>query len=354
MTNTAVGVDTGAGIGRTRLGSPIILGSFDALIDAELMDRCFELCGGALGAIVTKSTTIDPRQGYAEPKVSPFGQGFLVASGNTNPGISRMASEVRRLKAQRPGAVVFGSIVSDAAHPERNLDDQYSFLAREYAQAGVHGVELNLSCPHLDPDEKEHTIVPAQESALVARLVGAVKSSLAEAGCMDCLVIPKLTGWNCDPVEVALAAEHAGADAVTISNLFPGTGYYTGLAAAGVEHSSGRKLGQHLLAHGKGAFSGKAMHSAVLLMIENLRKHIQIPILGTGGCAADLDSLVQAFMAGATAVQSVTPFYFSKLQDMGSLHQVKRLVQQLQEFLELHGLQHPQDLYELRLGAGRG
>lgn len=341
-------VDLRVTIGGVELGSPLILGSFDTIVSAGVLGRCFELCGDSLGAVVTKSTTIGPRRGYPEPKVSRFGAGLLVASGNTNPGIAAMAAEVRQFKNRFGGRVVFGSIVSDPDSPRMDLADEYCHLAVEYAKAGVDGLELNLSCPHLDPAEKELTIVPAQDGELVGQLISAVKSRLSESGYGHCPVIPKLTGWNCKLADVARSAERAGADAVTVSNLFPGTGYYTGIGENGGNASGDREMGEHLLAHGKGGYSGKAMHSAALLMIETLRNHIEIPIIGTGGCATDLDSLVQTFMAGALAISSVTPFYFTSEDEMENMLQVNALTHELERFLEEHGLDNPDGLYRLR------
>lgn len=341
-------VDLNITIGRIKLSSPLILGSFDAIVDAQVLSRCFEVCGDSLGAVVTKSTTIDPRSGYPEPKVSSFGEGLLVASGNSNPGISKMASEVLEFKHRFRDAVVIGSIVSDPDYPERDLVDEYCFLAMEYAMAGVDGLELNLSCPHLDPNDKEHTIVPAQDKNMVYRLIREVKSSLSGAGHEHCLVIPKLTGWNCNPAEVAVSAELAGANAITISNLFPGTGYFTGIGETTAGTFDTLEIGDYLVGHGKGGYSGKAMHSAVLLMIENLRKYIRIPVIATGGCAADLDSLVQTFMAGAIAVESVTPFYFRTLNEMDALLQANELMEQFKGFLKDHDMENPDDLYRLR------
>jgi len=337
-------VDISTTLGGVKLRSPLILGSFDALVDADVLARCFEMCPNSLGAAVTKSTTIDPRQGYPEPKVAPFGSGLLVASGNPNPGIGRMSSEVRKFREQHRDAVLIGSIVNDADHPERDLEEEYGFLAVEYAKSGVSGVELNLSCPHLDPRDREHTIVPAQDPQTVHRLVSTVRSVLSTAGYPTCLVIPKLTGWNCNLAEVALSSQNAGADAVTVSNLFPGTGYRTGLGEA---QTSAGKIGDPLVAHGKGGYTGKAMHSAVLLMIESLRKHIRIPIIGTGGCATDLDSLVQTFMAGATAVAAVTPFYFRSKSGLDVVEKANELIDRLVRYLEDHGLDSPAELYQI-------
>jgi len=340
-------VDISTTLGGIELSSPLILGSFDALVDADVLARCFEACPLSLGAVVTKSTTIDPRQGYPEPKVAPFGTGLLVASGNPNPGITRMTSAVRKFRDRHRDAVLIGSIVSDADHLHRDLEEEYGFLAVEYARSGVSGVELNLSCPHLDPEDIEHTIVPAQDQQMVYRLVSTVRARLSAAGYAACLVIPKLTGWNCNPAEVALSAQQAGADAVTVSNLFPGTGYNTGLGEA---QASGGKIGDYLVAHGKGGYTGKALHSAVLLMIENLRKYIRIPIIGTGGCATDLDSLVQTFMAGATAVAAVTPFYFRSPGAMDVLEKANGLMAGLMRYLEGHKLDRPQALYQIAAG----
>jgi len=340
-------VDVSVQIGTVKFPSPLFIGSFDALTDVEVLCRCFDLCGDSLGAVVTKSTTLDPRVGYAEPKVAAFGGGYLVASGNANPGIAAMATHVRGFKSRHPDRVVLGSIVSDADYPQRNPPDEYGQLALAYADAGVEGVELNLSCPHLDPNDRERTIVPAQDGEAVSRIVGEVKSRLQRAGHDHCLVMPKLTGWNCNPVDVALAAEAAGADAVTLSNLFPGTGYYTGLDGPG-STSAGYEPGDHLLGHGKGAYSGKAMHAAVLLLIETMVRHVHIPVVGSGGCAADLDSLVQSFMAGAIAVEAVTPFYFRNDGEMDVLHAVADLLDGLREYLAEHELKQPSALYHLR------
>jgi len=340
-------VDLNTTLGGVRLCSPLILGSFDALTDSDVLARCFAACPTALGAVVTKSTTIDARMGYPEPKVAPFGGGLLVASGNPNPGIARMSAEVRKFREQYRDSVLIGSIVNDADHPERDLDEQYTFLAVEYARSGVNGVELNLSCPHLDPQEREHTIVPAQDPRTVQQLVSTVKSALAGAGYPQCLVIPKLTGWNCNLAEVALSAQNAGADAVTVSNLFPGSGYRTGLEDGPAD--TGR-IGDPLVAHGKGGYTGKAMHSAVLLMIASLRKHIRIPVIGTGGCATDLDSLVQTFMAGATAVAAVTPFYFSNNSEPGFGEKASALIADLGRYLERLGLDSPETLYKIAGG----
>jgi dihydroorotate dehydrogenase len=344
-------VDVSATIGSVRFSSPLIIGSFDAMVSAGIFSKCFELCGDSLGAIVTKSTTILPRGGYPEPKVGRLKDGLLVASGNTNPGIEVMAAQVREFKKDNAGRVLIGSIVNDPDHPRSDWDDEYAHLATEYAKAGADGVELNLSCPHLDPEEKERTIVPAQDPEVVFRLVRHVKAKLTHAGYGGCLVIPKLTGWNCDPSHVACYAERAGADAVTLSNTFPGTAYHTGISEGEYGHRIAQAIGSCRVAHGKGGYTGSALHPAVLLMIENLRHYLHIPIIGSGGCASDLDALVQTFMAGGTLVQSVTPFYFEEVSHVAVVEKVSGLVNEFTAYLERNNMNFPYELYETRKKA---
>lgn len=335
-------------IGGHVLPSPLLLGSFDALVTADALSLCVKRCGSALGGLVTKSTTIEPRAGYPEPRTARVGDGILVASGNPNPGISAMVAHVSHFRRSHEMVFLLGSIVSDPDNPKPTLEEEYAMLAREYAGAGVSGLELNLSCPHLDPAEKERTIVPAQDPEKVSRIVRAVKTELGNSGFSKCLVIPKLTGWNCDPVAVAKAASSAGADAITISNLFPGTAYFTGIGREQKAAQDSLRLGQYRVANRKGGLSGRAMHPAVLLMIESLRNHVDIPIIGTGGCASDLDTLVQTFMAGATAIEAVTPFYFCDTEGLQSLDGISGLTEELRQFLERLGLESPSDLYRLR------
>ncbi len=266
----------GCKIGNLELKTPIILGSCDLFVNEKNVRKHFN---SSIGAVVLKTTTREPREGHKKPHIAKFGEGILVASGNANPGISVMCELLKKIK----DIPVIGSVAETS-------------LVKEYEAAGAIAVELNLSCPNLNED------IPAQHPEQVFEEVKKAKSLC------NIPVIVKLTGWKCDLTKTAQAAQDAGADAIVVSNLFPGTGFYTGL----VKQDYSYKIGEPLVGRGYGAYTGKAFLSGVLLMIQQLRKEIKIPIIATGGCCTDLDSMIQTFMSGADAIETVTPLYYNK------------------------------------------
>ena len=262
-------------IGGVKFRSPMFLGSCDLFTTREGVTSRLS---NRIGAVVLKSTTREPCLGYRQPHVANFGRsGLLVASGMANPGITVMRDIVRDLH----GIPLIGSVVQ----PE---------LAREYAEAGALAVELNLSCPHMPGGS-----VPAHDPSAVSSAV-----ALARSVC-DIPIIAKLTGWNCDIRQTARAAENAGADAVTVSNLFPGTGYYTGL----VPQNASYRVGDPLLGNVTGGYTSPGFLAGVLHLMALVREACRLPIIATGGCCDSVDALAQSMLAGAVAVETVTPLY---------------------------------------------
>ena len=271
-------------VGSLELRTPIILGSCDLFVSEETVNKRYQ---PYVGAIVLKTTTREPREGYAEPKIARFGDGILVASGMANPGINRMCQIANNLR-ELP-------LIGSVAEP---------ILAKEYAEAGVMAVELNISCPH------------TPGGRILAHNPETVYSAVREAKeVCNIPVFAKLTGWGCDIVETSIAAEKAGADAIVVSNLFPGTGYYTGLVAQDYAYN----VGDCLVGYGHGGYTSPYFLSGVLWMIKQIRDASNIPIIATGGCCASLDSLVQSFMSGAAAVETVTPLYQGR--DLNKLYE---------------------------------
>ena len=80
-----LGVDLGRGL---RLRSPVLVasGTFGYGFDAPLIDR------GALGAIVTKGTTVRAREGNPPPRIAETASGMLNAIGLQNPGVEYVAA----------------------------------------------------------------------------------------------------------------------------------------------------------------------------------------------------------------------------------------------------------------------
>ncbi|MFA5125189.1 MAG: tRNA-dihydrouridine synthase [Patescibacteria group bacterium] len=322
------------------LKNPFILGAFELTGDLTGLEMAHRSSAGKFGAIVIKTTTIKKRSGYSEPKVANFGDGYLVASGMKNPGIKAVCGNIRIFKKLHPEQVLFLSIAP--INPKSVIKDLV-YLARAAAKAGVDAVELNLSCPHSDQKEKFDTCIIAQNPALVRRIVSQLKAQLADFPRLA--LIPKLSGWNCDLTAVALAAEQGGADAVVISNIFPGTGFFTGINKINNNHHY--QIGQHLVGNEKGGFTGKALHSAVLLMVEDVKRQIKIPIIATGGCATDSDSIIQTFFAGASAIETVTPFYFESDHYKSFDKKISGYLKDLSVYMKKNGLNDLDSFYHL-------
>ncbi len=329
--------------GKITLKNPFILGSFDSLDCFKGLEFAFRSSGGNFSALVTKTTTVKKRKGYPDPKVANFGEGFLVASGIANSGIETMSKEIREFKKKYPEQVIFGSI---ASMDSPNILKELKHLALSMAEAGVEGVELNLSCPHSDEKEKFKTCLIAQNPEMVKKIVVELKNSLALSNYSEVAIIPKLTGWGCNVGEVSMAAEEGGADAVVISNIFPGTGFYTGIKK--IDNGYFYKIGQNLVGNKKGGYTGKALHSSVLLMVSDARRLVKIPIIATGGCATDMDSVVQTYFAGANAIEAVTPFYFDK-QESGGAYKLKKIssyITKLYAYMQSNNFKNLCDFYQ--------
>ena len=264
----------------TTFQNPVLLAAGTCGFGREVVD-VVEL--DALGGLVTKSVTPEPRSGNPAPRVAEFGAGMVNSIGLANPGWEAARAEAlpwlaRTLRRARV-------LVSVAAHtPEgyervvRGLDDADGFVA----------FELNLSCPNdarlggrpfaLDPDALRD---------VVSRCRRATERPLSV----------KLAPNDPDLVGTVRAAEEAGADALTLVNTLPG------LVLDPAD-------GTPLLGAGQGGVSGPAIRAAGVRAVAVARAATGLPILGVGGVTT-ADDVIQYLRAGATLVQVGTASFAS-------------------------------------------
>src|ERR1700682_517654 len=128
-------VDLGRGL---RLRSPVLVasGTFGYGFDAPQVDR------SVLGAIVTKGTTLRPREGNAPNRIAETPSGMLNAIGLQNPGVDHVA------RAYAPdwaswNVPVIVNVAADSV-------GEYVAVARRLdGVSGIAGLELNVSCPNV-------------------------------------------------------------------------------------------------------------------------------------------------------------------------------------------------------------
>jgi len=290
-------VDLGVRLGSLALRNPFLLASG---IWGESGASLAGAWRAGAGGVVTKSIGSVPRTGYPNPTVETYDRwGMLNAMGLPNPGIAEYPQEIAEAKAA--GATVVGSIFGGDA-------EEFARLAGAMASTGVDALELNLSCPHAEGFGSEVGGTPEA----VAEIVGAVRRTVRLP------VIAKITPNCAEPAELAVAAERAGASAVSAINT---------LRALAVDV----RLRRPVLAHGLGGLSGRAIKPVGLACVWQIAGRVSIPVIGVGGITTAEDAL-EYLMAGASAVQVGTAVAFEGIQVFG------RLVADLARLLDELGL----------------
>jgi dihydroorotate dehydrogenase (NAD+) catalytic subunit len=217
-----------------------------------------------VGAFVTRSITLDRRDGSRAPRIAESPAGMVNTIGLQNPGVDQfLARELPWLAAHRVRAVV--SVAGGTI-------GEYADLARRLGRSpGVAGVEVNLSVP----DGVELGLFDAREPFSAGRVVAAVRRDLPRG----ILVLAKLGPERL--VETARAVAEAGADAVVVTNAVPAV------------MPDGRA----------GGLSGPAIAPLALRCVREVRIALpDLPVVGVGGVAS-LTDLKALLAAGADAVQ---------------------------------------------------
>ncbi len=278
--------DLSVTIGSLRLGNPLIAASGCFGYGVEYADL---VALDTLGGIAVKGLFLEEREGHPPQRIVETPSGMLNAIGLQGIGVRRFVAE-KLPELKQHGAIVVvnicGSTVGEYAEIARILDDA----------DGVDAIELNISCPNISKGgmmfgcslDGTHDVVAA-----VRRVT-------------DLPVMPKLTPNVTDVASFAVAAEEAGADAVSLVNTFLAT-------AIDVETRRPR------LSNVLGGLSGPAIRPIAVRMVHECRQAIKIPIVGMGGIMTAEDVL-EFMIAGATAVQVgtanfVDPLIWDKLLD---------------------------------------
>lgn len=197
---------------RLKLANPVMIASGTFGFDGYGRGIAPEMALNRLGAVIPKTVTRWPRQGNPEPRWYPpsYRAGreagecvYLNSIGLANPGIEAALSQLAPQWAQW-GATVLLSLSAESAA-------QFGEMASlTQSVVGFQALELNLSCPNI-----ENGAFFSHSPRLTEGAVSAVRANT------DLPVLVKLAPNVADITEIARAAVHAGADALTISNTIP-------------------------------------------------------------------------------------------------------------------------------------
>ena len=269
------------------------------------------LKSGAAG-VVSKSFSLEPNPGYANPTTVGVECGIINAIGLSNPGAENFKEELKRI--DRKGNVSIASIYG--ATPE-----EFSKLVLKIEDY-VDMIELNISCPHA---MEGYGASIGQDANLTHKIVSAAKDSANKP------VIAKLTPNVTDIVEIAVAAQDAGADGLTLINSL-GPGMKINIDVA-----------RPVLSNKFGGMSGKAIKPIALRNVYTVYDNVDIPIIGVGGIS-NFEDVVEFLFAGARAVQIGTSIMDEGVEVFGKINK------DLEKFMNKKGYESIDEMIGLAHG----
>lgn len=262
-------IDLSVNIGRLKLKNPVMTasGTFGYGEEyAEFVDL------NMLGAIVVKGISLKPMEGNPPPRICETPCGMLNAIGLQNVGLKHF------LKEKLPYLRAFDSRI--IVNILGNSVKEYVKLAGALDEAGVDGIELNVSCPNV----KKGGIIFGTDKKALAKLTAEVRMAVKHS-----ILITKLSPTVSNIAEFGLIAEENGSDAITLINTIPGMAIDT-------------ETWRPRLANITGGLSGPAIKPVAVKMVWEAFRAVKIPVIGVGGIMNVRDA-IEFMLAGATAVQ---------------------------------------------------
>ncbi len=287
--------DLSADLGFIRLKNPVIpaSGTFGY---GEEFGEFFPL--DFLGAFVLKGIYTEPRPGNPPPRIHETASGLLNSIGLAGPGAEGLKEVIKRVAGMTETPIVVNVCGGS--------DEEYLKVAQIFdAMDEVALLELNISCPNV----KAGGACPAMNKDHTYRLVKQVKDKTKKP------LIVKLSPNVSDVASVALSAEKAGADAISLVNTFLGMA---------VSLEKRKPIFKNLFA----GLSGPAIKPLALRLVYETANAVSIPVIGIGGITTGRDVL-EFLLVGASAVQTGTVNMVEPCASMRIIHELETAMVEL-------------------------
>ena len=260
-----------------------------------------------IGAIITKSLTLEPREGNSHSRIHETSSGMLNAIGLANVGVNNFCSK----KLPYLNEINTNIIISIAGS---KIEDYVEILNILENSNGRHiGYEINVSCPNVKEGGMEFGV----NEDIIYQLSSKLRSITKK------LLIIKLTPNVTSIERIALSAEKGGADAISAVNTFLGMA---------IDYKSGKIL----LSTKFGGVSGPAIKPLAIAKVHKIYNKVDIPIIGMGGISSFSD-IIEFLRAGSTLIQVGTLNY----RDPSIMN---KLYDDLESFLKQMKIQNINDL----------
>ena len=236
------------------LAHPVInaSGTFDAIAARRAFGDAL-LARFPFAAFVSKTVTLEPRQGNPPPRLWELAGGMINSIGLPNKGLAGYLEHDLPQLAELPVPLIVNVM---GFTREQVAELVAAFAEREEVAA----LELNVSCPNVKTG-----MVMGADPGEIAALLDAVRPLTRKP------LIVKLTPNCTSPADVAAAAEAHGADAVSLINTLRGMAI------------DPHRPGEPWLGGGTGGVSGPAVRAIALSQVREVRERVDLPIVGMGG-----------------------------------------------------------------------
>ena len=257
-------------IGSTTFKNPIFVasGTFGyGTENPELVDI------SKLGAIVTKSITLNPREGNPPPRIVETSSGMINSIGLANIGVEKYISDMLPVYEEMDTPIIMniaGSSMTEYMDVMKKV---------EAVSSSIVGYEINISCPNVKEGGMEFGVDCAMTEKLTRKL----------RKLTDRLLIMKLSPNVTDIAAIATSSENGGADAVSAINTVVGMS---------INHRS--RFSNIYTTFG--GLSGPAIKPVGLACVHKVYNAVNIPIIGIGGIVNSAD-VIEYFLAGSCSVQ---------------------------------------------------
>jgi dihydroorotate dehydrogenase (NAD+) catalytic subunit len=245
--------------------NPLLLASGFLGISQEIFNRLYK---SGLGAVVSKSISVDPMEGYKGPTIVSINQkSYLNAIGLSNPGADAFSEEISNNTVP-----LLVSLVGSSA-------TEFPNLIKKFDKLNILGYEINLSCPHVAKMGME----VGDDPTLVTKIIKTIKTNTKKP------VIIKVGIGNLDVVKLADIIEESGADAITAINTIRAMAINT-------------ETGMPILSNKIGGLSGSSIKPIGVRCVYEISKKVSIPVIGCGGIMK-WEDVIEYMLAGATTVE---------------------------------------------------
>lgn len=262
-------IDLNVQLGPLNLKNPVMLASGTVGYGNEISNLT-DL--NKLGGIVTKSVSLKPRKGNQPQRIYETAAGMLNAIGLANVGVEVFTKEKLPFLKEIDSSI----ICNIAASSIEEYVECTKILTNEEV---IKGFEINVSCPNV----KEGGLVFGNDARSVGKITEKVRAATNKP------LIIKLSPNTSNIAEFAKVVKDEGGDAVSAINTLVGTAFniYT------------RKP---RLKNITGGLSGPAIKPIALAKVLEIKRNVDIPIIGIGGIMCWQDA-VEFMIAGASAFQ---------------------------------------------------